>query len=186
MKKYLNIILAITVAIAFAVINFGCDEFNNFPVNIPISKQIVATGNNTIAFGEGDFCLDKDSQSYKDFRDKFSKLTFIQAAYRTRTVTANGISAPNLKGDLVITVKTELKSLLFTITLSNVNPSDYINKAIPLSLNQNQIQAINAYVGNLNNTCFNESIEVQNISGGNPPYVITGVIDMVFEGDAKL
>ena len=172
MKKYLNIILAVTVAIAFAVINFGCDEFNNFPVNIPISKQIVATGNNTIAFGEGDFCLDK--------------LTFIQAAYRTRTVTANGISAPNLKGDLVITVKTELKSLLFTITLSNVNPSDYINKAIPLSLNQNQIQAINAYVGNLNNTCFNESIEVQNISGGNPPYVITGVIDMVFEGDAKL
>ncbi len=42
MKKYLIILLAGLITISFAFINIGCDEFNNFPVNIPISKQIIA------------------------------------------------------------------------------------------------------------------------------------------------
>jgi hypothetical protein len=186
MKKYLNILLFLIIAISFTIINIGCDEFNNFPVNIPISKQIDATGSNNNIFGTGDYCIDQESKTFQDFREKTKSLTFIQAAYRTKSVTANGIAAPNLNGDIVITVRKENTDLLFTVTIPNTNPSDYINKAFVLSLNQNQIQLMNTYFGSLQNTCFNATIEVKNITGGTPTYEVKGIIDMVFEADTEL
>ncbi len=185
MKKYLLIITGI-IALSFAFINIGCDSFNNFPVNIPISKQIIATGNGNYISGTGNYCIDQESDTFIEFRDKTKSLTFIQAAYRTKSVTASGVAAPNLKGDIVVTVETQLGTTLFSITIPNANPSDYINKAFVLSLNQTEIQAMNDYFGNLQNTCFNGIIEVKNITGGTAPFEVTGVIDMVFEADTEL
>ncbi len=71
---------------------------------------------------------------------------------------------------LVVTVKSQFGPTLFSVTIPNVNPSDYINKAFVLTLTQNEIQAMNDYFGNLQNTCFNGTIEVQNITGGIAPY----------------
>ena len=55
-----------------------------------------------------------------------------------------------------------------------------------MSLNQNQIQLMNTYFGSLQNTCFNATIEVKNITGGTPTYEVKGIIDMVFEADTEL
>ena len=147
MKKYLNIILLGIIAISFSIINLGCDEFNNFPVNIPISKQIDATGTNNNIFGTGDYCIDKDSETYQNYNDKIKSLSFIQAAYRTKSITASGVAAPNLQGDIVVTVNDQFGGLLFKVTIPNSNPSDYINKAIVLSLTQIEIQKMNEYCG---------------------------------------
>ncbi len=186
MKKYLIILLAGLITISFAFINIGCDEFNNFPVNIPISKQIIATGNNNSISGTGNYCIDQESSTFIDFKEKTKSLTFIQAAYRTKSVTASGVAAPNLIGDIIVSVKSQFGPTLFSVTIPNVNPSDYINKALVLTLTQNEIQAMNGYFGNLQNTCFNGVIEVQNITGGIAPYEVIGVIDMVFEADTEL
>ncbi len=186
MKKYLTIIFFGIITLSFSIINIGCDEFNNFPVNIPISKQIDATGTNNDISGTGDYCIDKDSEIYQDHYGKIKSLTFIQAAYRTKSVTASGIAAPNLQGDIVITIKDQFGGLLFKVTIPNVNPSDYITKAIVLSLTQTQIQNMNEYCGDLNNTCFNATIEVLNITGGTPVYDVKGIVDMVFEADTEL
>ncbi len=186
MKKKFNILLSLIIAASFIFVFNGCDEFNNFPVNFPISKTIVASGSNTTISGSGPICLNKDSQTFQDYQDKIKGLKFIQAAFRIDSVTASGISAPNLKGDIVITLNNQNNLPLFSVKISNINPSDYINKVLVLSLTQNQIQAMNAYISNLNNTCFYGSMEVQNITGGNPPFTIVGVIDMVFEADTEL
>ena len=62
--------------------------------------------------------LIKNLNTFQDFREKTKSLTFIQAAYRTKSVTANGIAAPNLNGDIVITVRKENTDLLFTVNNS--------------------------------------------------------------------
>ena len=186
MKKELYILLLIIITSTFVFINSGCDVFNNFPINIPVSKSFAAYGNSSTVSGSGPICLNEDSPTYRDYKDKIKSLTFIQAAFRFDSVIASGISAPNLKGDFIITVSGENYSELFSIKINNINPTDYINKAYVLPLNQNQSQSINSYISNLNNTCLLGKVEISNITGGNSPFLITGVIDMVFEADTEL
>ncbi len=161
----------------------SCDEINSIELNVPVTKEITATGSNSSITQPESFCLDKASDTYQSYRDKINSLSFIQAAYRTISV-----SDPSLKGDINLTVMDINGNSLFSLSLPGVSLAAYMKPNSPfiLQLNQNQIQAINSYLSNLNNQCFKAVLTIDNVSGGATPYSVTGAVDILLKADTKV
>lgn len=180
-----RIIKAFVVVFAFALsfVSSSCDEFNSFPINIPFSIPINISGSSTSSTASSTYCLTQ-SETYQDYVDDIESLTFIQAAWRTTSV--SGITSATIK----ITVSIVGGATLFQVTLSNINPASYQSPNGPfvLSLNQTQIQALtdyfNQYLKN-SNQCLQATVEAT-VNTGNAPYNLQGVIDMVVEAETKM
>jgi hypothetical protein len=179
--KIKSLIIAISISVLALFTFSACDKFESFPINIPISVEVFASGSSSTITETKSFCLDADSPIYQDYQDKIQSLTFLQAAYRTLAV-----SSANLQGNIRVKLETQAGLPLFDVVISNVKPSDYINNPLVLNLTQAQIQAINAYISILSNKCFRATVSVENISGATAPYSLTGVVDVVMEADTKL
>jgi hypothetical protein len=182
MKKY-KYLLPIFITLFFLQMS-SCDEINSIEVNIPVTKEISASGSNSKITEEPvSFCLDEASDTYTEYKDKIKKLTFAQAAYRTVSV-----SDPSLKGDINLTVMDANGTTLFSLTIPNVILAAYMkpNSPFVIQLNQNQIQAIDLYLSNFTNQCFKAVLTVNNISGGTAPYSMTGAVDILLKADTEI
>lgn len=98
------------------------------------------------------FCLDEYA-SYTDFQDNIENIQLLRVIYRTFTVTPT-----DLKGDIriVVTQDDGTGTVLVNQVISGVIPADYISPNQPLEfiLTQEELQAFNAYLSQLNNLCF--------------------------------
>jgi len=186
MKKYL-IRTGTTVFLLFLMLTWnGCDSFNSLPLNIPFTLNVHVTGSdNTISNSSPLYCLNTDSQTYTEYRDKINSLHFVEAAYRTKNVFPQELS-----GNITVALQDGDGNSLFSYTIQGANPADYMapNSPYILQLTQQQIDFINTHLNSLLNSgaCFTAVITVDNISGGNPPYSVDGAIDMVIEADTDL
>jgi hypothetical protein len=173
-KKLL--LLSIVIAIGFS--GTSCDQFNNIFLNLPIKKEITATGNGPDIFETESLCF-TDYDSYNDNIDDVEGIKYVTSAYFTITATAGlhgtGIMATLYQGDGV--------TPLFSITLPTAVADDYINNPLEIELTPQQIDALNAYLADYEtNNCFVAELRVANVSGtAGPPYSITGQFEMVVE-----
>jgi hypothetical protein len=161
----------------------GCDEFNHLPLNIPFSLPVYMTGSNTIISDSSSYCLGIDSQTYDQYRDKIRSLHFVEAAFRTISV-----SPVDLSGDITVTLKDGTGAELFSYVIPDATPADYMKPNTPyiLDLRQEQIDLINEYLDSVLNVgaCFTGTVTVDNIIG-QPPFTIEGAVDMVIEADTE-
>ena len=161
----------------------SCDEINSIELNVPVTKEITATGSNTSITESDSFCLDETSDTYKSYQDKIKSLTFLEASYRTIA-----ISDASLKGDINVTVSDINGNVLFSLSIPSVNLANYMkpNSPFTIQLTQNQVQAINLYLSNLNNQCFKAVLTINNISGGSAPYSVTGAVDILLKANTEV
>ena len=161
----------------------SCDQINSIELNVPVTKEINATGSNTSITESESFCLDETSDTYKSYQDKIKSLSFLEASYRTINV-----SDPSLQGDINVTLMDINGNVLFDLTIPGVNLTKYMKPNSPyvIHLTQNQVQAINLYLSNLNNQCFKAVLTVNNISGGSAPYSVKGAVDILLKADTEL
>lgn len=183
MKKYIRpFVLGFAALLAF---NFnGCilDAFDTLTQGFPVSQEVTIsdpTGLLTSFQNSSTINLD-DSDFYSENQDKIKKIELVKIAYRTKNVTP-----ANMEGDIVITVKQSNNTVLFSKSIPNASPADYINTPYELQLTQSEIQLVNAYIGILSNKTFTATIEVNNVTPSGPK-TLTAVIDVVFEMEYDL
>lgn len=185
MKKYIrSAVLAATVLI-FSFTN-GCDAFESFPINIPFSIEFEASGSSNNISDTGSGCLDTNSETYIEYKNKIQSLTFVEAAYRT--ISING-GNQNVTGNINVTVRVPGGATLFSYTINNVRPADYLTSAFVLQLNEQELGAVRNYLQlfeSLPAMCFEATYTLSNLTGGTPPYTIKGAVDFVLEAETEL
>lgn len=183
MKKYFIRISSSLLFLSLILIFNGCDEFNSLPLNIPFTLKVHLEGSNTELSDSIFYCLSTDSEIYTENRDKIKSLHFVEAAYRTLSVTP-----ADLSGDIDVTLKDGNDNELFHSLIKDAVPADYMKPNSPfiLKLTQEQIDLLNEYLNSLLNegACFTAKVAVNNISGKSP-YSIDAAIDMVIEADME-
>ena len=144
--KYL--LLVITTIESF--ISTGCDQFQNIFLNLPIDKEITATGSGPDIFERETICF-TDYDSFNDNIDDVEEIKYVTSAFFTISSTAGlqgtGIIATLYKGDGI--------TPLFAFTMPSVVADDYKNNPLKLELNQQQIELLNTYLADYKtNNCF--------------------------------
>ncbi len=182
-----NIIKAFVVvlAVSMAFVGTSCDKFDTLPLNVPFSINVSTSGNsNPTVANPVQYCLTQ-SETYSDYIGDIEKLTFVEAAWRS--ISVSGIST----GDVTVTLKIMGGKTLFQKTLSGIHPSDYKKPNAPyvLSLTPTEIDDLNDYLekyrANPNNTtCFEASVQAV-VTSGSAPYSLVGIVDMVVEAVIK-
>jgi hypothetical protein len=155
----------------------SCDKFNSLPLNIPYRIHFFVSGSGAIGDSTASFCPD-ESTTYQQYQDKIKSLSYVQAA-----ITIDSLSSTSLSVDIQIQIKGGSGNILLTQNITGFKPSDYMNKAYVIKLTQNQIIALNNYLKNLTDNCFQVSIKVSGFSG---TQYVGGHIDLVLEADTKL
>lgn len=171
----------ILFAAALSIVNTSCDKFDTFPLNIPFSVTIAMQGVSPTIQTTSQYCLTQ-SKTYQDYVEDIEKLTFIEAAWRTESSSFNN-------GTVELTVKIVGGATLFQKTLAGTNPLDYKSPNGPfvLTFTDSEIQALNNYLSAyLQNP--NQCLEVTakaTANAGTPPYSLSGIFDIVVEGETK-
>jgi hypothetical protein len=180
MKKYILhfFLFALAAATSFTVLS--CDKFDTLPLNVPMSVEIISQGSN-LTIGESEtFCLNND-ETFQKNREKLKQVTFVEAAWRTKSVSAN------LQGTIELTLQDQNGNLLFNKTLPGADPAAYMspNKPYILTLSANEIGLINSYLDQIfsqgnGSFCF-EATATITVTSGSTPYLVDGYVDVVFE-----
>lgn len=182
MKRYIMKIALVVFGVTMLSFN-GCilDAFDHIPLNVPVTIPIATSGSGNILIGSDTYCLDENADVFKDYQGKINSVKFVQAAYRTQSVSSG------LEGDLSITVKDSDGNTLFNLTYQNIKPADYMppNSPLVLKLNQNQIQALDNYLQNFNNQCLTGQVQIL-VTNGQAPYQLNAFVDFVLETDTNL
>lgn len=177
--KYFFVVMITLVGFIYT----GCDQFENVFLNLPINKEITATGNGPDIFERETICF-TDYDSFNDNIDDVEAIKYVTSAFFTITATpglqGTGIIATLYRGDGI--------TPLFTFTMPSAVADDYKNKPLKLVLNQQQIDLLNNYLADYKtNNCFVAELRVANVTGvSGPPYSITGQFEMVVELKLKL
>jgi len=173
MKKYILHFFLFLFAAAVSFTFLSCDEFNSFPINVPVTFEFTATGSDS-DYDSGIYCL-SESEVYQDYQDKAESISYMKAQYRTISVSDN-----SLAGTINIQVLNNSGSTIISFTGTNFQPSNYISNPLTITLSQNEIQAFNTYLNSLpeDQKCFRVLITVTGISG---TQTLNGAVDVVFE-----
>jgi hypothetical protein len=175
----LNIILIIFVGLG----GISCDKFENLFLNLPLKKEITASGNGPNIFERETFCL-SDYDSFNDNIDDIEEIKYVTSAFFTVSSTSG------LQGSQIIATLYEEDGFtpLFSITLPTGVADDYINNPLEIQLTPQQIDVLNAYLAEYQtNDCFVAELSVANVFGSvGPPYSITGQFEIVVEMKLKL
>jgi hypothetical protein len=176
----------VVFAITLSFVNTSCDKFDTFALNVPFSVEVTTGGSsNPTAANPVTYCL-SSSETYSDYAEDIEKLTFIEAAWRT-------VSVSNItSGDVTVTVRILGGAILFQKTLSGINPASYMSPNSPyvLTLTAAEIAALNSYLETYRANpggapCLQASVSAF-VTTGTAPYSLSGVVDMVVEAETKL
>lgn len=185
MKKYIKPALLIFTVLIFSF-NNGCDAFESFPINMPFTIEFEASGTTSPITDNGVGCLETNSETYQEYRDKINSLTFVEAAYRTISLNPGN---QNITADINVNVRVPGGATLFNYTIQNVRPADYIPTALVLQLTEPELNAIRSYLELFESTpsmCFEATYTLSNITGGTAPYTVKGAVDFVLEAETEL
>jgi hypothetical protein len=173
MKKYILHLFLFLFAAAASFTILSCDEFNTFPINIPVTFEFTASGSDP-EYNSGIYCL-SGSEAYQEYQDNAESITYLKAQYRTISISDNSV-----QGTINIKVLDSSGDAIINFTETNFAPADYISDAYPITIAQNEIQAFNTYLNSLpdDQKCFRVLITVTGING---TQTLNGAVDVVFE-----
>ncbi len=166
----------------------GCDDLENFELNIPIEIPIYFDGDDaqddTYTL---EFCLNQ-YEEWVDNQDKIQKVRYLKAAYWTI-----GYSPAAIKGDLHFRVTDRFGEILLGGNIEDVSPGDYIGAPLVIEVDSEQIDAFNAYLSEILNkedpTCqvptFTAFGAISNIAGTTGSYMVEGKVELVLAAEVE-
>ena len=180
MRTNLKIFLVTILFPSMFLLN-GCilDSLKTITQNAPMSQEFKVNSSQTSYSATETIDL-SNSSTYQSYQDKIQQIKFIQAEFRTKSVTPTDLS-----GNVTLILKDNSGNTLVNYSLGQINPSDYITNPFQLQLNDTQIAAINAYLSILSNKKLKATLQIDNISSSVKPYSLDCVLDIVFELKAK-
>jgi len=165
----------VVFAVALSFVSNSCDKFDTFPLNIPFTIYFTAVGSNQ--YDSGNYCLEDSSETFKDYKEEIEKLTYVEAAYRTISITDTSIQVNlNIK---VMNVTTNTEIINYSV--DNFKPANYGSNPFVLGFDQNEIQNLNSYL--VNNQCFRLIVTHNGMSSNQ---TVEGAVDIVLEAETKL
>jgi hypothetical protein len=173
MKKYILHLFLFLFAAAVSFTILSCDEFNTFPINVPVTFGFTVTGSDS-DYDSGLYCM-SESEAYQEYQDNAESITYLKAQYRTISISDNSV-----EGTINIQVLNSSGTTIINFTETNFTPADYISDEYEITLTQNEIQAFNTYLNSLpdDQKCFTVIITVTGING---TQTLNGAVDVVFE-----
>lgn len=175
----------LAAVLSSSLIFISCEEFENLEINVPFSIEITRDGNHPDDHELDTLCLDTESETFRQHMDEFENLTFVEAAIRVKAV-----NPTSMTGTISVSVKKLDGTILFTQTLTNVRPADYMTTPYVIQLTPAQIQLINAYLSMIQqhqvSPCFIGELDTSGIPGWDVTKSITVVIDIVIRGEVKM
>ncbi len=180
--------LTIITAMFFSLTLFNsCDSLENIPLNIPIQKEFSITSSQSSASESGTFCLNQYKE-WNDNKDKIQSVKFLSAAYWTIDY-----APADLKATIGASVKDKNGVTLFSFTLTDVSPKDFMGKnGFKIELSQQEIDYFNDYLNNLQEdpTCtiptFTAEYHVSDVQwSGSDTYTLHGKVEIILEADVS-
>ncbi|HLP18366.1 MAG TPA: hypothetical protein VK470_19050 [Bacteroidota bacterium] len=184
--KTLKLALIIFIIPAAALFMNGCilDAFNELTQNLSIERTFSVNGNTNSAVNQSATFRLADSKVYTDNRDKIKKMRYKAAAF---CVSKNTV--PSLQGTIILTLKTSTGVPLFTKTLPNFKPSDYLGIAAKdLELTAAEVNAIDLYLANvdlLDTISFTAGLQFQNVTPANTQVSMDCFVSLALEMTIK-
>jgi hypothetical protein len=166
------------VMLAFSFNGCILDAFDTLTTGIPISVDVNINGSDTSMESSSTFNLD-ENDTYNKNKSKINSIKFVKIAYRTKSVTPASLS-----GNIILTVAKTDGTVIFTKTLTNVKPADYITTPMELQLTQPEIQLMDAFLAGTSNRTFVATVKIQNVTSGDKS--LQAVIDIVFDMEYDL
>lgn len=183
--KTTKIVSLLTIFIIPFIFN-GCDFINKLPINVPVTFDFQMTGaglsqTSIICMGEAD--------SYLDYQGDIKKLSLLRIIYRTNSG-ENSVVPEQIQGFFQVIIKrNDNKQVLIDKQVPNLKPIDYKKPNLPyeLILTPEETELVNMYLNeNINdNPCFETTVTLLNITGGLPPYHLSGHVDVLIEAEVE-
>jgi hypothetical protein len=180
MKKLNKIFITILFVISLHIIN-GCDPFDDVYLSLAMDVEFTTGGAGPTIFTTNNFCL-SDFDDYEDNKDKLEEIKYVSAAYITIDATS-GLRAQTL----TITLYQENGTTkLFDYTIQNFVADTYKNNPLEITLTQQQIADINAYLTNpQDDKCFVATLAASNVQSNSTPYQLSSKVDILTELKVK-
>lgn len=185
--KITKTILLIFLVSSLALFN-GCDQLENFEVNIPIEVTFHVSGDNAADASETiTFCLNQYDE-WNDNKENLQSVKYLKAAYWTM-----GYSPAALMGTISFALYDNSGTLLISGTLPNVSPGDYINSPLEFELTSIQVEAFNTYLSEIRNSedpsCMVPSFtavgSITGVSGTTGLYDLAGKVELVLAAEVS-
>lgn len=183
--KTIKFISLITVFILPFFFN-GCDTINKLPINVPVSFNFQMSG--TGLSQTRVICM-SEADSYLDYQGDIKSLSLLRIIYRTSSAD-NSVVPENIQGFFQVVIKrNDNKQVLIDKQVPNLKPIDYKKPHPPyeLELTTEEKAIVNQYLNqNINNNpCFEGTVTLLNITGGSPPYSLSGHVDVLIEAEVE-
>ncbi|MBN2571912.1 MAG: hypothetical protein JXA68_07280 [Ignavibacteriales bacterium] len=184
MKKLIKTFL-VAALLSISLLFVSCEEFENIDINVPFSIELTRQGLHPDDYERDTVCLDTESSTFQEYRNKFQNLTFVEAALRVKEVIPT-----TMTGDIYLWIISGTGDTLIAESVINVRPADYMNTPYVLPLSANEIQLINNYLAliqqNQVQPCFEGILQTQNIPGWDINKKIVFSIDIVIRGEVEM
>ncbi len=176
MKKLNKFFAAALFGISLFFVN-GCDPFDDLYVNLAMDIEFSTAGAGQTIFISSALCL-SDFEDYEDNVDELEEIRYVSSAYFTTNATS-GLRAQTLT---ITLYQEDGFTKLFDYTITNFVANTYINNPLEITLSQQEIDDINAYLTNpKEDKCFVATLEATNVQSDSSPYQLSSKVDILTE-----
>lgn len=176
MKKFKKLFAAALFGISLLFIN-GCDPFDDLYVKLAMDVEFSTLGSGQNIFISSGLCL-SDFEDYEDNVDELEEIRYVSSAYFTVDATS-GLRAQTLKLTLY---QEDGFTVLFDYTITNFVADTYKDNPLELTLTQQEIDDINAYLTNpKEDKCFVATLEAFGVQSDSSPYQLSSKVDILTE-----
>ncbi len=164
----------------------GCDVINKLPINVPISFDFQMSGS---GLSQTRVICMSEADSYLDYQGKIKNLSLLRIIYRTNS-SDNSVLPENIQGFFRVVIKrNDNKEVLIDKQVPNLKPIDFKkpNPPYELELTAEEKAIVNLYLNqNIDkDPCFEGTVTLLNITGGSPPYFLSGHVDVLIEAEVE-
>jgi hypothetical protein len=175
MKKINTLVLG-SLFIALLVIN-SCDPMDDVYLTLALETEFNTIGAGSNISISSDLCL-SDFDDYEDNKEDLEEIRYITSAYFTLSAT-QGLQGQNLTLTLY---EANGSTQLFRYILPTFVASTYIGNPLEITLTQQEISNINAYLTNpQDDKCFVATLEVSNVTASTTTYNLNSKLEFLTE-----
>ena len=176
MKKLKKLFIALLFIFPLITIT-SCDPFDEIYLKLAMDIEFSTPGFGPEFEITETFCL-SDFEDYNDNKDNIEEIQYVSSAYITIDATS-GLSADSLTMTLY---QEDGATILFDYTIPNFVAEDYINNPLEITLTQQQIANMNAYLTDPQvDKCFVATLAASNVQPSTTQYFLTSKIDLLTE-----
>ena len=178
MKKFKKLCAAALFGISLISIN-GCDPFDDLYVKLAMDVEfsIEDLEDPNIPAIKDTLCL-SDFEDYEDNVDELEEIRYVSSAYFTVDATS-GLRAQTLTLTLY---QEDGSTVLFDYTITNFVANNYKDNPLELTLTQQEIDDINAYLTNpKDDKCLVATLEAFGVQSDSSSYQLSSKVDILTE-----